>query len=128
MATRAPADSKDIAARIRAYFAAQPPATRKILTQLREAILASAPKAVEHFSYGIPGFKYEGAPLAWYAGWAKHTSMYPLTPAMKQVLDAANTDYAVAKGTVRFPLDETLPVALIKRMIRARVSEIRARA
>ena len=52
-------------ARVRAYLAAQPPETRRVLKRIRDDIKATAPDAVEVFSYGLPGFRYLGKPLIW---------------------------------------------------------------
>jgi uncharacterized protein YdhG (YjbR/CyaY superfamily) len=115
------------ASRIRAYLAAQPPATRRALRQIRAAIRSAVPQAVDAFSYGIPGFRFDERPLVWYAGWANHCSVYPLTAGMRASNAAALASYRTAKGTVRFPLDRPLPLALIKRLAKARAAEIRQR-
>ena len=64
------------AAQVRAYFAAQPAATRRVLKQMRDAIRAAAPRAEEAFSYGIPGFRVE-QPLSG-TRLKSHVSLYPI--------------------------------------------------
>lgn len=107
----------------REYIAALPPGTRKALRALRAAIRSAAPKAEAGFSYGIPGFRVGGRPLVWYAGWKDRVSMYPVTAAMRREGGTALRRYLSGKGTLRFPLDEPIPLALVKRLVRARVIE-----
>ena len=116
------------AAQIRSYIAAQPAETARELRKLRAAIRAAAPGAVEAFSYGIPGFKLYDKPLVWYAGWKYHTSMYPMTGAIRRTYADELKGYRMSTGTVQFPLSEPLPLALVKRLVKARVAEVRAAA
>lgn len=120
--------SQAIAAQVRAYFASQPVSVRRELRKLQTAIRSAAPGAVEWFSYGVPGFKLDGKPLAWYGGWKAHTSLYPITAGMRNANAAELDEYETSKGTVRFPLAKPVPVAFVKRLVKARVSEIRGRA
>ena len=112
-------------AQVRAYFDALPPDTRMRLESLRDTIRSAAPGAEDAFGYGIPAFRVNGLPLLWYAGWKQHTSMYPMTAAMKRAHAAASRQYEVSKGTIRFPHAEALPVRLVKQLVKARLAELR---
>jgi uncharacterized protein YdhG (YjbR/CyaY superfamily) len=57
--TRA-ASNQEASARVRAYLASLPVDVRRVVRRIRQDIRAAAPRATEVFSYGVPGFRFEG--------------------------------------------------------------------
>jgi len=114
---------------VKKYFASLAPDARKALKQLREVVRSAAPGAEETISYGIPALKLGGRSLVWYAGFKDHTSLYPFTAAFARANAAAIKGYEISgKGTIRFPLTKKPPVALVRRFVRSRIADVKARA
>ena len=123
-----PTEKTTMTAAVRAYIAARPPAVRKRLQQIRTIVRAAAPAAVEHFSYGVPGARLAGQPLIWYAAFKHHIGLYPIKADLLRAHRIDVSGYQTSKGTVRLPLEEPLPVALVKRLVKARAAEALSRA
>jgi uncharacterized protein YdhG (YjbR/CyaY superfamily) len=103
------------------YFATLPKKAVSALQKMRSTIKKAAPKAEEVISYNMPAFKQEGM-LVYYAAWKEHVGLYPASPGMS-VFDKDLENYERSKGTIRFPLDEPLPLDLIGRIVKFRVQE-----
>lgn len=113
-------------ASIDAYLAAQPAATRPLLERVRRAIRKAIPRAEEAISYQIPCFKLGGRPVIYFAGWTRHYALYPATAHVVATLADDLAGYKLSKGTIRFPLTEPVPVALIARIAELRAAETEA--
>lgn len=94
---------------------------------MRTIIRSVAPGTEEGIAYGIPALKLDGRPFIYYAAFTNHTSIYPMTEGIRRAHAAALEGYDMSKGTVRFPLDEALPATLLKRLVKARLAELRAK-
>ena len=106
---------------IQEYITGFPKETQSFLDQLRTTIKKAAPQAEEAISYGMPAFKMNGM-LVWFAAYSKHIGFYPRVSAIKAFKKELSI-YKGAKGSVQFPLDKPLPLGLISKIVKFRVTE-----
>ncbi|MFL5731780.1 MAG: iron chaperone [Chloroflexia bacterium] len=104
------------------YIAQAPEELRPRLRDLRATIQAAAPEARERISYGMPYYEYKGR-LVYFQLWKKHIGVYALSRTVLEEHRSELEGRVAAKGTVRFSLDEELPLGLIKRLVEAQVRE-----
>ncbi len=101
------------------YIANAPKQIQSRLKELRSAIKSAAPKASEKISYGMPYYSYKGRLI--YFGFAKnHIGIYTMPPIVEE-FGKELKKYQTGKATIRLPLDENLPIELIKKLVKARV-------
>jgi len=103
------------------YIRSFPPEIQKLLNEVRGAIKATAPDAIEKISYHIPTFYLNGN-LVHFAAFKNHIGFYPTSSGISAFKDELK-EYKSAKGSVQFPLDKPMPIALIKRIVKYRVGE-----
>ncbi|MBI3139042.1 MAG: DUF1801 domain-containing protein [Sphingobacteriales bacterium] len=104
------------------YISDFPAPVKKRLVQLRKTIKACAPSATEGFGYGMPGFKYLGRPLVYFAAYENHIGFYA-TPTGHEKFKQALSSYKTGKGSVQFPHSEPFPLELVKKIVLFRVKE-----
>jgi uncharacterized protein YdhG (YjbR/CyaY superfamily) len=107
------------------YIKAFPRPVREKLEALRSCIREAAPEATERISYGMPTFYLEGN-LVHFAGFKGHIGFYP-TPSGTSEFRERLAPYKHAKGSVQFPLDEDLPLDLVRQIVEFRIAEKRGR-
>jgi uncharacterized protein YdhG (YjbR/CyaY superfamily) len=110
-----------------AYIASQPEAVRRILAQVRKAIRANVPRAEEVISYKMPTYKLDGEAVLYFAGWKQHYSLYRATGRVLAAFKEELEPYKIHKATIRFPISEPVPVALIARIAKFRAKEVAER-
>ncbi len=104
------------------YIAACPEETHERLQAIRAEIKRIAPKVKEKISYQIAAFELNGKNLIHFAGWKKHISLYPI-PAGDETFEEAASKYADGKGTMKFPLDEPMPMKLVTKVIKLHLAQ-----
>jgi uncharacterized protein YdhG (YjbR/CyaY superfamily) len=109
---------------IDSYLAGVDEQKRTTLEQLRQNILAVLPNAEECISYSMPAFKVEGKTVAGFAAFKTHLSYLPHSGSTLATLESDLAGYHHTKGSLHFPIDQTLPPALVKKLITTRLAEL----
>jgi uncharacterized protein YdhG (YjbR/CyaY superfamily) len=103
------------------YIDAAPAGARKKLREMRACIRAAAPGATEGLKWGMPAFSYRRI-LVTFAAFKNHIGFYP-TPSAVTAFRKDLAKFATAKGSIQFPMEKPLPLALIRKITAFRVRE-----
>jgi uncharacterized protein YdhG (YjbR/CyaY superfamily) len=109
-----------------AYIAGFPDDVQAILQKVRTTIRKAAPGAQEAIRYQIPTFVLNGN-LVHFAAFQHHIGFYPAPSAIQKFAKELSA-YKGAKGSVRFPLDQPIPYALIRDIVKFRIAENESKA
>ena len=110
------------------YLAALPGDRRAAVETLRRTIRAAAPDATETIAYSMPAFRSHGGQfLVSYAAYKRHYSLFPASGMVIEVLGEEIAPFLAGKGTIQFPADQPIPVALITKIVAVRLAEVAAR-
>ena len=116
---RSPAAAQSVAE----YIAGFPPGVRTRLKAMRATIRKAAPDAVERIAYGVPTYSL-GGNLVHFGGFARHVGFFP-GPSGIAAFRKQLARYESAKGSVRFPHDAPLPLALVAKIVKFRVAQMK---
>ena len=103
------------------YIAVQPVAIQERLEKLRQTIKAAAPDAQEVISYNMPAYKLNGM-LLYFAAHTNHIGLYPMAAGIEAFKDEL-TKYETSKGTVQFTYDRSIPIGLVKKIVKFRAQQ-----
>jgi uncharacterized protein YdhG (YjbR/CyaY superfamily) len=109
-------------ASVDAYIAQFQGTTKERLEQMRQIVHETAPQATESIAYMMPAYKIDGKPLVYFAGYPHHIGLYA-TPNGHEAFSKEFSYYKQGKGSVQFPHDQELPVALVRRVVEYRLSD-----
>ncbi len=107
------------------YLAGLSEENREALTKVRRAVRAAAPKAEESISYGMPAFRLNGKLIAGFRAAANHCSFHPMSGDTVATLETDLAGYQTSRGTIRFSARAGLPQTLVRKLVKARIAEIR---
>lgn len=103
------------------YISGFPATTIQLLERVRSAIKEAAPDADETIKYAMPAYVLNGN-LVYFAAYKNHIGFYPVPKGDDQLRQEISA-YKTGKGSIQFPLDKDIPVALIKKMVKLRIEE-----
>lgn len=107
---------------IDAYIKGFPVEVQERLNTIRDVVRELAPQATERICMRMPTYDLNGKWLVHFAGFEKHIGFYPQPEGIVAFKDKLK-GYKTSKGTIQFPLDEPLPLDLIREIISFRVAE-----
>ena len=103
------------------YIKGYPPDVQQRLFAMRSAVKNEVPQAEERISYGMPAYFFKG-PLVYFAAFKNHIGLYPAGSSI-EIYAAEIENYKHSKGAIQFPLSQPLPLDLISRIIKFRLTE-----
>jgi len=96
---------------------------RGTLQALRGTILEIVPDAEQVISYGMPAFRVNGKTVAGFAAFKAHLSYLPFSGSVLSQLTEELQGYTMTKSALHFAVDESLPKALVEKLIAVRLAE-----
>jgi uncharacterized protein YdhG (YjbR/CyaY superfamily) len=107
---------------VEGYLARVPESARSNFEKLREAVRSAVPSAAdETISYGILAFRHDRV-LVWLGAFSDHCSLFPTAAVIEEFEDELQ-GLSTSKGTIHFPNEKPVPVALVKKLVKARVAQ-----
>jgi uncharacterized protein YdhG (YjbR/CyaY superfamily) len=116
--------------RVDEYIRDCPAEVRAHLRTVRQTIRAAEPAATEVISYNmpgycLPGYAYKGM-FAWFALQKRHIGLYLRPPTISD--HAADlSGYGTTKSAVHLPVDQDVPIRLVRKLVKASVRVVKDR-
>lgn len=111
------------------YINSCPVVVRKPLKEMRSAILAVAPDAIETVSYfSMPGYSYDGFEYNGMFAWFSHKAPFVRLHIRPFAIASHKKElkkYLQTKAIVSFPASEPIPKALVKKLVRSSLKDMK---
>lgn len=111
------------------YIETCPKVVQTLLRDIRAAVQEAAPGSTETVSYfQMPGYFYKGYDYNGMFAWFSFKSPYVRLHVRPPVLENNRKDlgdYATTKAIVSFPVDGKIPKALVKKLVKASIKEMK---
>lgn len=104
------------------YISSFPAEIQNKLTEIRNLVKEIEPDALDSFAYGVPAFKLDGKNFIMYAAFKNHIGIYP-GPMIIESFRRDLEGFETSKGAIKFPIEEKLPLVLLKKLIKASAGE-----
>ena len=109
---------------IDAYLTTVSADRRAALEKLRKTIHSILPDVEECISYSMPAFRYARHVVAGFLATRKGCSYFPFSGTTLATLAADVKTYDQTKSALHFEATHPLPVALVRKLLKARIAEI----
>jgi uncharacterized protein YdhG (YjbR/CyaY superfamily) len=109
------------------YLAGASPKSRALLQKLRKTIHSIVPQVEECIGYRLPAFRYQGRIVAGFSATTTGCSYYPFSGTTLKTLASDIEGYTQTKSALHFGPDDPLPASLVRKLLKARIAEGRAR-
>lgn len=103
------------------YISRFPNDVREALQHIRSTVKKAAPAAKEAIKYSMPAFILNGN-LVYFAAFKNHIGFYPV-PTGNKAFEEEFSHYKTGKGSIQFPLDKPMPLALITKIVKFRIKQ-----
>lgn len=118
--------------RVDDYIAGCPENAQDNLRSIRAVIQKVAPDAVKRLDYfEMPGYSYEGydydGMFVWFSFKKPYVRIH-LRPPVIQDYSKELVNYGTTKSIVSFPADKKIPMALVKKLVKASLRVMRDRS
>jgi uncharacterized protein YdhG (YjbR/CyaY superfamily) len=110
---------------VTAYINAQAEPKRSTLLAVRKTILEIEPKFEQVIAWNSPQFKIDGKYVVGLCAFKNHLTFSPQSPEVMAAFEKELAGYVTSKSSFQFDVDKPLPKALLSKLIKARLKELK---
>ena len=112
-------------AEVTKYINAQAEPKRSTLLAVRKTILEIEPKFEQVIAWNSPQFKINGKYAVGLCAFKNHLTFSPQSAEVMAAHEKELSSYVTSKSSFQFDIDKPLPKALLTKLIKARLKELK---